>query len=165
MEQYLETNLAAIAARTAGAELESHVALVRENREMVYGLLIAAGAVLLLCFAICAGMINNALSARIRAGRRQIGTLRAVGASERTITRSYRWQLLSAFAWGTITGLAVGLTLCGGLLWKGIVGDDALSPVSYTHLDVYKRQSLKCALYALSDRLSFCRFFCVDFWV
>ncbi len=127
MEQYLETNLAAIAARTAGAELESHVALVRENREMVYGLLIAAGAVLLLCFAICAGMINNALSARIRAGRRQIGTLRAVGASERTITRSYRWQLLSAFAWGTITGLAVGLTLCGGLLWKGIVGDDALS--------------------------------------
>jgi cell division protein FtsX len=90
MEEYLEINLARI----------------------------AAGAVLLLFFAICTSMINNALSARIRAGRREIGTLRAVGASGRVITRSYLWQLLSMFTWGTVTGLAVELALCGWLLTK-----------------------------------------------
>ena len=127
MEEYLETNLAQIAARTAGVEVRSYVAIVRENRETAYGILIAAGAILLLFFAICTSMINNALSARIRAGRREIGTLRAVGASERVIARSYLWQLLSTFAWGTVAGLAVELALCGWLLWKQIASSDTYS--------------------------------------
>jgi hypothetical protein len=116
MEEYLETNLAQIAARTTGVDLMSYVAMERKDRQMVYGMLIAAGAMLLLFFAICASMVNNALSARIRAGRREIGTLRAVGASEREIARSYLWQLLSMFIWGTVAGLAVELALCGWLL-------------------------------------------------
>ncbi|HOA35738.1 MAG TPA: FtsX-like permease family protein [Bacillota bacterium] len=116
MEEYLETNLGWIAARTAGVELRSYVAMTRESRQIAYGLLIAAGAILLLFFAICASMINNALSARIRAGRREIGTLRAVGASEQVITRSYLWQLLATFSWGTIIGLAMELALCGWML-------------------------------------------------
>ena len=57
MEEYLETNLAQIAARTAGVEVRSYVAIVRENRETAYGILIAAGAILLLFFAICTSMI------------------------------------------------------------------------------------------------------------
>ncbi|MGB4213496.1 MAG: FtsX-like permease family protein, partial [Dethiobacteria bacterium] len=116
MEEYLETNLGWIAARTAGVELRSYVAMTRESRQIAYGLLIAAGAILLLFFAICASMINNALSARIRAGRREIGTLRAVGASEQVITRSYLWHLLATFSWGTVIGLAMELALCGWML-------------------------------------------------
>ena len=125
MEEYLEKNLGGIASRTAGVELTSYVAMARESRQIAYGLLIAAGAILLLFFAICASMINNALSARIRAGRREIGTLRAVGASEQVIARSYLWQLLSTFAWGTLVGLAVELALCGWLLKKEHVAADA----------------------------------------
>lgn len=112
MEEYLDTHLSQIAARTAGAELRSFVAMARENREMVYGLLIAAGAVVTLFFVICAGMINNALSARIRAGRREIGTIRAVGASGRDISRTYMWQLFSMFTWGTAIGMGAQLALC-----------------------------------------------------
>ncbi|UNC91996.1 FtsX-like permease family protein [Candidatus Contubernalis alkaliaceticus] len=116
MEEYLEANLRQIAARTSGVDLRSYVSMARENREMVYGLIMAAGAVLLLFFAICVSMINNALSARIRASRREIGTIRAVGASQREIVRSYLWQLISMFSWGTAIGMAVQLALCGWLL-------------------------------------------------
>ena len=116
MEEYLETNLASIAARTAGTQLTSYVALAREQRQVTYGLLIAISAILLLFFAICASMINNALSARIRAGRRGIGTLRAVGASNGAIERSYRWQLLAMFTWGTAAGLAAELAICGWIM-------------------------------------------------
>ena len=116
MEEYLEKSLSLIAARTPGAELRSNVAMARENREMVYGLLIAAGAVVTLFFAICVSMVNNALSARIRASKRVIGTIRAVGASQREIGRSYMWQLASMFIWGTVIGMVLQLALCGWLL-------------------------------------------------
>ncbi|NMA91704.1 MAG: hypothetical protein GX973_01085 [Firmicutes bacterium] len=115
-EEYLETNLKMIAARTAGVKYFSYVALSREQRQIIYGMLAISAAILILLFAICASMINNALSARLRAGRREIGTLRAVGASRRVIERSYRWQLFSMFTWGTLIGLAVELALCGWLL-------------------------------------------------
>ncbi|NLA25822.1 MAG: ABC transporter permease, partial [Firmicutes bacterium] len=59
MERYMEDNLAWIAARTPHVEVRSYVALSRENRKNAYGLVIAAGAILLLLFAICASMINN----------------------------------------------------------------------------------------------------------
>jgi ABC-type antimicrobial peptide transport system permease subunit len=115
MEEYLERNLSQIASRTSGVNLTSMIAAARENRQMVYGLLIAASAVVILFFAICVSMINNALSARIRASKREIGTIRAVGASKREIARSYLWQLTSMFVWGTAIGMAVQLALCGWL--------------------------------------------------
>jgi len=89
MEEYLEISLESIAARNTEVSVHSFVAAARESRKIAFGLLIAAGAILLLLFAICASMINNALSARIRSGKREIGTLRAVGASGRVIARSY----------------------------------------------------------------------------
>jgi ABC-type antimicrobial peptide transport system permease subunit len=116
MEEYLDTNLALITARTAGADLISFVSLARENRKITYGLLIAAGALIILFFAICASMVNNTLSARIWASKREIGTIRAVGASEREIVHSYLWQLVSMFSWGTIIGLVAELAVCRWLL-------------------------------------------------
>jgi len=116
LEEYLDASLAQIAARTAGVDYRSNIALARENRRTLYGLLIAAGALIILFFAICASMVNNTLSARIWANKRQIGTVRAVGASEREIVHSYLWQLLSLFTWGTIIGLAAELGVCRCLL-------------------------------------------------
>jgi ABC-type antimicrobial peptide transport system permease subunit len=118
MEEYLDTKLAQIAARTAGVDLISYVALTKENRKLVYGLLIASGALIILFFAICASMVNNTLSARILASKREIGTIRAVGASEREILHSYLWQLVYMFSWGTIIGLAAELAVCSWLLAK-----------------------------------------------
>ncbi|NLB41162.1 MAG: FtsX-like permease family protein, partial [Clostridiales bacterium] len=114
-EEILNVNLSQIASRTAGIEVNSFIATSRENKQIALALLIATGAIVFLFFAICASMINNALSARIRASKREIGTIRAVGASEREITRSYLWQLASMFVWGTSIGMIVQLVLCGWL--------------------------------------------------
>ncbi len=52
-------------------------------------------------------IINNSLTARIRESKREIGTLRAVGATQRDLTLSYVRQLLSMFGWGTVIGFGI----------------------------------------------------------
>ncbi len=69
-------------------------------------------AVLSIClvfFTMAGSLINNDFTARIRSGKRQIGTLRAVGASIRELVASYRKELLWLFAvsFGTGTVLYV----------------------------------------------------------
>ncbi len=51
-----------------------------------------------------AGIINNALTSRIRESKREMGILRAVGATQKDLTESYIRQLLSMFGWGTVLG-------------------------------------------------------------
>ena len=55
---------------------------------------IAVLAIVILMLSIAGSMINNALTARIREGKREIGTLRAVGANAADLTRSYVRELL-----------------------------------------------------------------------
>ena len=73
-------------------------------KEQYYTAITMITSVAVLLFSVCAGMINNSVTARIRDGRRQIGTLRAVGASQRELVRSYALQLLSFFKWGLAGG-------------------------------------------------------------
>ena len=70
-------------------------------------MLIALLSVVILFFSICASVINNSLTAQIRDGKREIGTLRAVGASARELTQSYFRQLLSMFGWGCGAGFGL----------------------------------------------------------
>ena len=72
----------------------------KENADFLRILFIAMIAIVILFFSICASIVNNALTAKIRQSKREIGTLRAVGASAKEITQSYIRQLLSMFAWG-----------------------------------------------------------------
>lgn len=72
----------------------------KENAAFVRILFIAMIAIVILFFSICASIVNNSLTAKIRESKREIGTLRAVGASVREITQSYIRQLLSMFGWG-----------------------------------------------------------------
>ena len=67
---------------------------------------------------ICGGVINNALTARIREGKREIGTLRAVGADLKVLSSSYIRQLLVIFGLGY--GMGFGLYIVGNLLYIGI---------------------------------------------
>lgn len=78
-----------------------------ENKNTYRGLLIALLSVVILFFSICASVINNSLTAQIRDGKREIGTLRAVGASARELTQSYFRQLLSMFGWGCGAGFGL----------------------------------------------------------
>ena len=49
---------------------------------------------------ICISLINNSISSQIRYGKRAIGTLRAVGASERDFSLGYFLQVLNMVLWG-----------------------------------------------------------------
>ncbi len=115
LEIYLEEQLEWVAARTQNCEVRSYIAIERENRQTTFGLIVIAYALVILFFAICTSMVNNVLSARIRAGKRQIGTLRAVGASERDILHSFHLQMLSMLVVGTVLGIGLELALCSYL--------------------------------------------------
>lgn len=79
----------------------------KEQRETMNKLMIVMYAVIILLFTICGSIINNALSSGIRENKRQLGTLRAVGASEKELVNCYIKQLLSMFGWGTGIGFVV----------------------------------------------------------
>ncbi len=76
----------------------------KENQSYMRILIISLLAVVILFFSICASIINNALTAKIRESKKEIGTLRAVGASVKEITSSYVRQLVSMFSWGCGVG-------------------------------------------------------------
>jgi ABC-type antimicrobial peptide transport system permease subunit len=120
-EEVLTKSLQAIAAKTPGVQMTSFVAMARDNRNTLVQVFVVCGALILLFFSLCASMVNNALSARIRASKREIGTLRAVGASHLEIARSYLWQLLWMFLWGTVIGIATELAISAYLLLSGKV--------------------------------------------
>ena len=68
-------------------------------------LMVSLLSIVILMFSICASIVNNALTAKIRESKKEIGTLRAVGASVRELTSAYIRQLVSMFAWGMGIGL------------------------------------------------------------
>ena len=72
----------------------------KEQKETVKELIFLVYAIVILIFTICGSIINNTLSANIKEDKKKIGTLRAVGANEKEISKSYILQLLSMFKWG-----------------------------------------------------------------
>ena len=106
-EAQIDAALREIASRVEGARYGSQFASLRAQREIIRNLLLAAGTVLLLFTAIALSMMDNALSGRIRADRRTIGTLRAVGAPLSAILGLYRRQVGILLAVGTLAGFAL----------------------------------------------------------
>ena len=83
-------------------------------------LMISLLSIVILMFSICASIVNNALTAKIRESKKEIGTLRAVGASVKELTSAYIRQLVSMFAWGMGIGLGgYSLTHTALLLYYG----------------------------------------------
>lgn len=74
--------------------------LDKEDGAFMRVMLIAMFSVVILFFAICASIVNNSLTAKIRESKKEIGTLRAVGASAKDLTESYIRQLILMFIWG-----------------------------------------------------------------
>ncbi len=70
-------------------------------------------AVVALLFTACGSMINNSITARIRENKKEIGTLRAVGATQKDINNSYIRQLISILGWGTVSGFLMYCILFG----------------------------------------------------
>ncbi len=95
--------------------ISSDYANEKDNNTIFLSILLAGIAGMVLLMAGSMSIINNSLTARIRENKREIGTLRAVGATQKDLTMSYIRQLLSMFGWGT--GLGFGIFFVAYIGW------------------------------------------------
>lgn len=85
----------------------SNYEMVQNQKAFNKSMLLSIIAIIILFLSISASIINNSLSARIRESKREIGTLRAVGASQTELVNSYIRQLLSIFGISYAAGFAI----------------------------------------------------------
>lgn len=111
------------------ADVTSNYGYQQEQRETINKLLLAMLSIIVLLFAISLSIINNTITASIRNSRQKIGTLRAVGADEKELVKSYIYQLLSMLMWGTGFGLA-GFGI--GYLWVYLVNKSHGTTMEFT---------------------------------
>ena len=78
----------------------SYYTRVQEFRDDIIRQLVSMLSIIILGFVICAGIINNSLTASIREKKKEIGTLRAVGANISVLVKAYIRQLLSMLGIG-----------------------------------------------------------------
>ncbi len=108
IDEEIMNRLMIISARTGGdGHYSSNYAAVKSQMSEYTSVLLAVIAVMILLVAGSMSIINNSLTARIRESKREIGTLRAVGATQKDLTMSYIRQLLSMFGWGTSMGFGI----------------------------------------------------------
>ena len=128
-QAYMETVLSDIANRVENMAFDSAFASERESRQWQMMLTASLLAILILFFAICVSMVNNAVTGRIRSDKRGIGMLRAVGAPLQVITSSYLNQVGIMLSWG----MAAGVFISGGFLvyqaHEGTLPDGMLWPL------------------------------------
>jgi len=129
-ETYLETVLSDIANRVEDMYFYSSFASARSRLQWQTMVIVSNLSVLILFFAICVSMVNNAVTGRIRSDKRAIGTLRAVGAPLHVITSSYLRQVAIMLGWG----LAAGVFLSAGFLayeaHEGFLPEGMLLPLA-----------------------------------
>ena len=93
--------------RAAEYNFDSNYRMQELQKTEMKTLVAGVSSIVLLLFCIAASLVNNALTSKIRESKREIGTLRAVGASIKELTMVYIHQLLSMF--GTGCGLGFGI--------------------------------------------------------
>ena len=79
----------------------------QQSKEDMKFLIVVMVSIVLIGFVICAAIINNSLTASVREKKKEIGTLRAVGADIKVLVNSYIRQLLSMLGLGYGIGFSV----------------------------------------------------------
>lgn len=111
MAEYLDSELESMTAPFAGVSIVDRREQAEEQHQNQIACLVSNLSVIILIFASCVSIVTGAVSARIRAGQQSIGMLRAVGASERDIYRSYFCQLRSLFVRGALISIPIYILL------------------------------------------------------
>ncbi len=103
----------------------------RSGKNTIRQMTVSFGSLIAVLFVVCTSLINNGITAQIREDRRSIGTLRAVGASQRDIMQCYRLQIVRTLLWGVGLGMICVLAgqavlsdffyLAGTPCWVGIL--------------------------------------------
>lgn len=115
--ELLHSSLNDIAQRSENVVLYDSYFTAQEARRWNTVLWAAVISLILVFFVLCLSMVSNALTNRLKADRSAIGTLRAVGADFRNISRSYRYQVLYMLAAGGLIGILAGPLLTFWLLF------------------------------------------------
>lgn len=141
----------ALEALFPGYHIRSYYSQVQQQKEYFITSLIAIGSLIAVFSAISISLISNGITAQIREGKRAIGTLRAVGATEQDIVRCYELQIGKMILYGTLLGfLACGIEylfpyLTGGrfTLWPGLVLPAVMFLVCMVNLRLRVRQVIR----------------------
>lgn len=141
----------ALEALFPGYSIRSNYSRVQRQKEYFVTSLIATGSLIAVFSAISISLISNGITAQIREGKRAIGTLRAVGATEQDIVRCYELQIAKMILCGTVLGLlGCGFEylfhyLTGGrfTLWPGLVLPAVIFLVCMINLRLRVRQVIR----------------------
>ena len=87
------------------AIIDSAIAGNRYDTSTYENNLMSYSAIILILFAISVSLVNNNSTTQIQEQKRSIGTMRAVGASEREITWSYVLEIIRTFLWSLPVGV------------------------------------------------------------
>lgn len=137
---------AELAAMFPGKYIGSAFAFNEGEKQELRTLVLSVSSLILVFLCVCISLINNSISAQIREGKRSIGTLRAVGASEKDLVLSYIMQIASMLLWGFGTGTVlyvvsyriIGLIVTADywplVLWPAFLVFGVLALVCYINL-------------------------------
>ncbi len=128
-EAYAETVLSDIASRAEDMDFYSAFASRRERLQSQITMTVSLFAVLILFFATCVSMVNNAVTGRIRSDKRAIGTLRAVGAPLRVIISSYLNQVGIMLSWGLAAGVLISGAILAYQAYEGFLPEGMVLPL------------------------------------
>lgn len=140
-EAYLEQEIGAIALRDPNMTAYNVMAGKREQQRTSVQVVLMFAGLLMVFFALSLGLINNHLTGRLRAERRAIGSLRALGADRSVLYNSYARQLVRMMLFGAIPGIAVSAAL---VIQQGMNRYNSFPPRYYLLL-----AGLECALILL----------------
>jgi ABC-type antimicrobial peptide transport system permease subunit len=140
-EAYLEQEIGAIALRDPNMTAYNVMAGKREQQRTSVQVVLMFAGLLMVFFALSLGLINNHLTGRLRAERRAIGSLRALGADRSVLYNSYARQLVRMVLFGAIPGIAVSAAL---VIQQGMNRYNSFPPRYYLLL-----AGLECALILL----------------
>lgn len=104
---YIAESIEAVVSRSSESRFFDRYETARENRRIDIVVTATCATLLTLLFAFTWALINSAVAGRVQSEVRQIGTMRAVGASKRAVFASYASQLLSIFWTGGLIGWAL----------------------------------------------------------
>lgn len=116
VDEIMKTELSTI---LPGKDIKSVFAIHEAEKQEKRVCIISIASLILVFLCVSISLINNSISAQIRDGKRALGTLRAVGASEKDLVLSYIIQIANIMLLGFGTGSIVYLcsyTIIGRVL-------------------------------------------------
>ncbi len=85
-------------------DIHSNYDDIQDNKNHIYTWIIIVLCIIFVMFTLSGSLVNTSITSRIHQGRKSIGTLRAVGASEKELISSYIRQFVSVMLKGVISG-------------------------------------------------------------